>query len=132
MLKGDLGKGRWPSTPPKLSLVGVVSADPSVDGTMRDRSEVVGSARGVVGDVASFEKSFSPRPTLTDWKVVVMMASLNGLAANGIRGALGWRTSRNGAQPWNRSKVGVVMHQFVRLMAKCKAFMSMSSMVGGK
>jgi len=66
LLKGDLGKGRWPSTPAKLSLVGVVSADPSVDGTMWERSAVVGSARGVVGDVASFEKSFSPRPTFTE------------------------------------------------------------------
>ncbi len=57
-----------------------MSADPSVDGTMWDRSDVVGSARGVVGLVASAEKSLRPKPTLTEWKVVVMVMSLNGLA----------------------------------------------------
>ena len=79
LLKGDRGRGLCPSMPAKLSLVGVVSAEPSVDGTMWGRSDVVGSARGVVGVVASVVKSVKPRPTLTEWKVVVMTMSLNGL-----------------------------------------------------
>ena len=34
----------------------------------------------------------------------------------------GERTSRDSAQPWDWSKVSVVMHQFVRLMAKWRVF----------
>ena len=54
--KGDVGKGRWPLMPPKLSLVGVLGAD-SVEGCIDEEGggcEGIGiGARGVVGVVTS-------------------------------------------------------------------------------
>lgn len=70
--KGEVGRGRWPVKPPKLSLVGVAIEGSSamVVGCGCDRG--IDGARGVVGVVTPNWCSWGPRPTLTDWKVVIV------------------------------------------------------------
>lgn len=53
LVNGELGNGRCPSIPPKLSLVGVAGAESSFAGVLIGRDDAILGGRGVVGVVAS-------------------------------------------------------------------------------
>lgn len=76
LANGEVGKGLWPFMPEKLHRVGVLGAEVCMDcggGGWDDVAALWTGARGVVGVVASLEKSRNPSPALTDWNVVMMV-----------------------------------------------------------
>lgn len=66
MVNGELGSGRCPSIPTKLSRVGVAGAESSFDGVLIGRDGAILGGRGVVGVVASYSFGPGPSPRFTD------------------------------------------------------------------
>lgn len=101
VLKDALDDDVGPSMTAVLGVVGVVGADGWVDevSTGGDDKDMAMGARGVVGVVASLGYSLSPRPTLTVWKVVVMIGLL-------VRGSPGGPRSKQDLSQM-RARMGI-------------------------